>query len=843
MKDRKGFTLIEIIAVIVIIGVIAILIVPTVSGYIVNTRSSAYKSHERSMSEAAESYTIECINNNGKDCEIPGPNEEKTIYLNELIDEDFIDKLGDPAKTGGFCDFNLSYVRIENENQDDFKYTACLFCSNYETNNPKCTKYHGNDDTPPTCVALETHSEWTNESRQVKVGCNDTGSGCLRNEFKKTFTSTTDVGIITITDKNGNSTDCEVEVKVDKTSPTCEMTTDATPVNGWYRLGTVFRLSNYIDNESGVLTYGTGTTLEANFNKITEQVPPRGITRIFGYVQDMAGNIGTCSINSKIKTEFTIHYNPNLGTGTMLDKKCLVDDECILDLNTFTRVGYTFNGWNTRADGTGRPYTDGANVKNIVFSGEVTLYAQWKVITYTLTYNLGGGTVNPTNPTTYTIESNDITLNNPTKAGYTFEGWTGTGLSSATMNVKIPKGSTGNREYTATWQVKTVVVTFDCNGGTGGGTQSFTYGVAGQQFSTTCSRVGYTLSGWNKQSNGSGAHYSATSGVADSWIDSNYPSVTLYAEWTPKTVVVTFDCNEGTGGGTQTFTYGVTGQAFSTTCSRAGYTLSGWTDEKNGSSGYSVTSGVSDNWINSKSPSTTIYAKWTTDSKFTTTEFFSLSSTPDPNEVEIANLNVDKGVTCEIISGKGEVTKCDPSAGKVTVGMKITTKSVPGGTNDNCKKYYTSFKSHVNDTDGVVKNKVDGNSEDFHYLSGYCFAISATGPYYSGDQFRPGTVNSKQSNTPYKHCTGTCTKEKRNCSGSWTTQNDNNGNHCPGRDAYNYKACCKDCNGPYCRSETENCFTGGYVNVSGGRKAPLCWGRWTMGEVYQATVKIYYYDS
>ncbi|MBO7094657.1 InlB B-repeat-containing protein [bacterium] len=50
----------------------------------------------------------------------------------------------------------------------------------------------------------------------------------------------------------------------------------------------------------------------------------------------------------------------------------------------------------------------------------VTFTAQWTVNEYTITYNLNGGSVNPANPTTYTIESTDITLNNPIKTGYTF---------------------------------------------------------------------------------------------------------------------------------------------------------------------------------------------------------------------------------------------------------------------------------------------------------------------------------------------------------------------------------------------------------------------------------------
>ena len=70
---------------------------------------------------------------------------------------------------------------------------------------------------------------------------------------------------------------------------------------------------------------------------------------------------------------------------------------------------------------------------------------------FTISYNLDGGTVATANPTTYTSASEAITLNNPTRAGWTFTGWTGTGLNGAQMTVTIAQGSTGHRHYTATW--------------------------------------------------------------------------------------------------------------------------------------------------------------------------------------------------------------------------------------------------------------------------------------------------------------------------------------------------------------------------------------------------------
>ena len=96
----------------------------------------------------------------------------------------------------------------------------------------------------------------------------------------------------------------------------------------------------------------------------------------------------------------------------------------------------------------GNLYAPGESVPEVV----TTLTAQWTVNPYTITYDLAGGTVEG-NPNTYTIETRAFTLKNPTKSGYTFTGWSGTGLDGENnMTVTIPTGSTGNRIYTAHWR-------------------------------------------------------------------------------------------------------------------------------------------------------------------------------------------------------------------------------------------------------------------------------------------------------------------------------------------------------------------------------------------------------
>ena len=148
-------------------------------------------------------------------------------------------------------------------------------------------------------------------------------------------------------------------------------------------------------------------------------------------------------------TEYAITYDlagGKLADGDTNPASYTIESDAIT-LKNPTREGYTFAGW------TGTGLTEASTAVTIAKGsmGARTYTATWTPITYTITYDLDGGAVATANPATYTIESDAITLVNPTKDGFDFAGWTGTGLTEATKNVTIAKGSTGDRTYTATW--------------------------------------------------------------------------------------------------------------------------------------------------------------------------------------------------------------------------------------------------------------------------------------------------------------------------------------------------------------------------------------------------------
>ena len=185
-------------------------------------------------------------------------------------------------------------------------------------------------------------------------------------------------------------------------------------------------------------------------------------------------------------------------------------------------AGYVFDKWTT----TGGTFADAFNkTTTILMPGEtITMHASSKPVVYTISYNLQGGEA--TNPTNYTIESEDITLNNPTRAGYTFAGWTGTNVSTPQISVTIAKGSTGNRSYTANWESNSCSITFNANGGNGTmGVQIVDKDSPTALNMCSFNRIDYEFSHWTTEQDGSGYSYDDGEPVTLS------SDITLYAQW------------------------------------------------------------------------------------------------------------------------------------------------------------------------------------------------------------------------------------------------------------------------------------------------------------------------
>jgi uncharacterized repeat protein (TIGR02543 family) len=134
---------------------------------------------------------------------------------------------------------------------------------------------------------------------------------------------------------------------------------------------------------------------------------------------------------------YKIKYNGNGSTsGAMSSSTKTYGKTSALKANAFTRTGYTFAGWNTKANGSGTTYADKASVKNLTKTNgkTVTLYAQWTANTYKIKFDGNGATSGSMKSKSMTYDTAaNLTANAYKRTGYTFAGWNtkadGTGKS------------------------------------------------------------------------------------------------------------------------------------------------------------------------------------------------------------------------------------------------------------------------------------------------------------------------------------------------------------------------------------------------------------------------------
>ncbi|MBE6255869.1 MAG: hypothetical protein E7105_10260 [Prevotella sp.] len=212
------------------------------------------------------------------------------------------------------------------------------------------------------------------------------------------------------------------------------------------------------------------------------------------------------------------------------------------------KTGYSFSKWDPEVPAT-------MPASNLEFN------AQYTADSYAFTYDLKGGALagDVTNPASYTIESETFTLNNPTKEGYTFMGWTGTDLAEATMEVTITQGSMGARNFTAQWQINQYTMTFKLENGEADVVKTQDYATALTAPEPT--KEGYTFKGWD-------AEVPATIPASDK---------IFTAQWQINQYTMTFKLENGEADVVKTQDYATALTAPEPT--KEGYTFKGWDAE------------------------------------------------------------------------------------------------------------------------------------------------------------------------------------------------------------------------------------------------------------------------
>ena len=278
------------------------------------------------------------------------------------------------------------------------------------------------------------------------------------------------------------------------------------------------------------------------------------------------------------------------------------------------KKGYVFKGW-TGSNGN----TPQINVSIPKGStGDKHFKANWETVPYSITYDLQDGSASG-NPDSYTVETDTITLNAPVKKGYTFKGWTGSNGNTPQINVSIPKGSTGDRSYTAEWRRNALFIQYNSNGGEWGGSTDSdvdydgayatfggdrrekvgTYGgtlpAGGLADHNDPDHINFIRKGYKAKT---GAEWSTTtSGTAGTTFSQSEiydvadladlsdgdKTITLYVNWEAINYPIILDANGGTNDSANPSSYTVNdADILIKAPSRRGYTFKGWTTSPDG---------------------------------------------------------------------------------------------------------------------------------------------------------------------------------------------------------------------------------------------------------------------
>ncbi len=295
---------------------------------------------------------------------------------------------------------------------------------------------------------------------------------------------------------------------------------------------------------------------------------------------------------------YIITFDSNDGSGSLTYQTISCGSSSMLTANSFTRTGYSFNGWSTTSGGS-LEYNDQALYT--MGPGNVTLYALWTANPYSITFNANGATSGTMFAQSISYGDSDyINTNQFLRTGYTFAGWS-TSLGGAVVYAdgqNYTMGTEGATLY-AVWTANNYTITFHGNGADGGSmsAQTIACDATDNLTANAFTRTGYNFAGWATTSGGAVSYADNTSytmGAGD---------VDLYAQWTINQYTLSFDSQGGTSVTSQTVNYG----SYATepvAPTKTGSTLLGWFTDTT----YSTQWNFNGNTITGNR---TLYASWT----------------------------------------------------------------------------------------------------------------------------------------------------------------------------------------------------------------------------------------
>jgi uncharacterized repeat protein (TIGR02543 family) len=432
--------------------------------------------------------------------------------------------------------------------------------------------------------------------------------------------------------------------------------------------------------------------------------------RLLGWSLDKAGSLINFPYNPnnaptqlfaiwQLITNVTVTFESNGGVGSMVSQ--VANTSSTLSVNTYTRSGFSFTGWNTSVNGSGTAYLDSATYD---FSADLTLYAIW--IANAVAPSIS---VQPQSATQISGQSATFSVSATASDGgelsyqWYLGGLTISGATSSTLIINnVSSGNAGDYTVvitnsknsslaTQTSSVATLTVTErtysviytapDKEGGSvpvdSGGPYTFNTTITLPGNTGSLTRGSYVFAGWRTSSDPSlrvsGSDFTVTS------------DVTFIAVWTE---IYQLSFNRNGGAGTMNDIDGPSVTIPANTFTKSGYTFSSWNTQSDGQ-GSNVSIGITV----PLTQDVTLYAIWSSDNSNVIT-FNTISSQNYGATIDLSSyVSASSGLTITAISNNSQVcTLSGLTLTAIAVGTcSITASQLGDGSNSPAASVTSTF--------------------------------------------------------------------------------------------------------------------------------------------------------
>ena len=595
-KSKRGFTLVEVIVTIAILGVITLVALPIISNVQGTLRSSRLQVHRNAISSATklfmDSNQEDYFGNQNSGC--------VDIKYLELVDANLLD----PIDFSDFTEVNPDniFTRVTKAN-DTFDYVVYL--TETEINGAGSSCDGSIDESGPNIVLTPDGNSSPNKSIQVTIRISDDYGLGANQKIKYKWVNESNATI------DSEKTHDFGNPMTNNNSPLSFTVETPNDVTGNIRL--VVTPVNVVDS------LGNHTTMsKTSAPFVLDNTGPNIVLEIYKLN-------GSSKTGNSLLTKKTIYGDTEASITTWQNYGYYFDFSGSSDTSGIDRQEWKWN--ETKNVNLVKNYAGGSTTNSSVtdktFSGRgarygtVTMYdklnnkTSMNIIvyistTYTIKYAGNGNTGGSTANTTCKYGSNcTLKTNGFSKTGYHFTGWKiGSTNYNAGATVKnLTSSSGGTVTATAQWAANTYTIKYAGNRNTGGSTANTTctYGSNCTLRANGFTRTNYNFTGWKI----GGTNYSARATVKN-LTSTNGGTVTATAQWTLKKYTISYNANGGSGApGSQTKTHGTAITLRGTRPSRSGYTFVGW-----GTSSTTHTASYQPGNSYSGNSNVTLYAIW-----------------------------------------------------------------------------------------------------------------------------------------------------------------------------------------------------------------------------------------